>query len=111
MQPEKLIDTVPGFWTYWNENGINTDSEISIIFTFYSAFPKESAEFVEKLKEKRFEVERKVKRTMIFLKGYVVIAEKTQLWTKEELIETITELEYLAKKNETILEGYYAASI
>src|SRR6188768_1168977 len=103
MEKIDLIESVPDFWTFWKENGINTDEEISVMFTFYSAFDKESSNFVIELERKGYKVDRKSKRTMIFFKGFEIMAEKTKRWTLEELTTAIKELETTAKENETIL--------
>ncbi len=110
MDKNDLLESVPHFWKFWNENGIETDKAISLLFTFYSAFDTESSNLVLELEQNGYRVEKKSKRTMIIFKGYVISAEKTKLWTQEELKHTLTELESLAIQHETALEGYFAAA-
>ena len=109
MEKVNLIESIPDIWDFWNKNGINTDKDISVMFTFYSAVDKESSNLKNELEKKGYKVEKKVKRTMIIFKGYEMNAEKTRRWTKDELKETLLELEIISKQNSTILEGYFAA--
>lgn len=109
MKQENLIESVPSLWKFWESKGINTEADISILFKFYSAFDKESSVFAKELETRGYQVTRKGKRTLIFLKGFEITAERTKIWTQNELESAITELELLGQQNSTILEGYFAA--
>ena len=104
-----LIESIPDFWDFWNNNGIDTAKEISILFTFYSAVDKASSNFIQDLEKKGYKTEKKSKRTLLIFKGYEITAEKTKVWTMDELKNALIEIEASANQNSTILEGYFAA--
>ena len=107
-QEIKTISELPELFKMWKENNIDVQNEFTIMFSFYSAFKNETENFVQNLKELKYNVESKTKRTLIIFKGYVSNAEKKQKWNIDNLKEEFTSVLFLAKKNENVYEGIFA---
>lgn len=99
---------LPDMWAAWNEMGLDTDKEVTVLFTFYSAKKEPSLNFTELLKKMGFEVDRKSKRTLLIYKGYEIKAEITDRWDIGLLRDKIDQIGVLGEVYETNLEGLYA---
>lgn len=96
-------------YTVWQEHGLDTNKEFSMLFKFYKGDRSANTQIESLIKEKGFETQVVLKRTLLFLKGTELIATKSQFWSKEDILNTLVEFDKVAQANDFILEEFLAA--
>ena len=92
-------------WEIWEENGINSETELTVNFHFYSP-KKENMEFLCKvLSEEKIPYRVEKTRTLIFLKGWKIEADFKKKWTLPELQGKTGNMFILAQQTGVSLEG------
>jgi hypothetical protein len=104
----QTIAGIPELLNSWKKIGVDIQNEFPVMFSFYSAFKNESAEFEKELQKHGYDVTRKTKRTLIIFKGYLTYAEKIQNWTLENLTSEYSKLVLLSKNYKCIHEGIFS---
>ncbi|WP_440122202.1 hypothetical protein [Tenacibaculum sp. Ill] len=92
-------------WQIWEENGIDSQTELVVNFHFYSTC-KENTELLSKvLSDESIPHRIEKTRTLIFLKGWNIEADIKKKWTLTELQGKTGNMFILAKQTGVSLEG------
>ena len=92
-------------WKIWEQNGINSETELNVNFHFYSSKKNNMELLCKELKEDNIEFNVKETRTLIFLKGWQITADIKKKWSLPELQGKMGNLFILSKQVGVSLEG------
>jgi len=99
------IDRNESMWNIWKEHGVNSETELTVNFHFYSANKQKMELLCEELKSENIKFEVKEARTLIFFKGYEITADITKKWSLPELQGKTGNLYILSKQVGVSLDG------
>lgn len=92
-------------WNIWKEHGVNSETELTVNFHFYSASKQKMELLCEVLQSENIVFDVKVTRTLIFLKGWEISADITKKWTLPELQAQTGNFYIMSKQVGVSLEG------
>src|SRR6187402_2784425 len=99
------FDRNESMWEIWKKHGVNSETELTVNFHFYSANKQNMELLCEELKSENIKFEVKETRTLIFFKGYEISADITKKWTLPELQGKTANLYILSKQVGVSLDG------
>ena len=99
------LDRNESMWKIWEEHGVNSETELTVNFHFYSANKQKTELLCEILKSENIKFEVKQTRTLIFLKGWEITADITKKWNLPELQGKTGNLYILSKQVGVSLDG------
>lgn len=92
-------------WQVWKENGIDSETELTVNFHFYSTRKENTERLCKTLSDYNIPYSIEKTRTLIFLKGWNIETDIKKKWTLEELQEKTKNMFIIAEKTGVSLEG------
>ena len=92
-------------WQIWKEKGVNSETELTVNFHFYSARKENTELLCSVLLDEDIPHRIEKTRTLIFLKGWKIEADIKKKWTLDELQGKTGNMFILAQQLGVSLEG------
>ncbi|MRI00034.1 hypothetical protein GH721_05735 [Kriegella sp. EG-1] len=92
-------------WQIWEENGVNSESELTVNFHFYSTRKANTELLCKVLSDENIPHRVEKTRTLFFLKGWKIEADIKRRWTLPELQGKTGNMFILAEQTGVSLEG------